>query len=290
MGLDGENSKPTATVANPELVKLIREVAAPLGAYPHVAIDGDFGNKQSTRLLKVQCTDCGYINEAGNGYTARITMTWIENAGLPVCPCGATMDLVDKSVDTEFVALLPVESSATYKVPSADGEGHDDRFQVRRTSSEHGGDRWTVIDMGERFTTIAGVLVPNMEAQARIVAAESKENALEMIHAIREGLSTWDELDDDQDDLWDDEDDDGSNPLADDDPDLDRLLYIGDDEDETPENPEDAEPETAWTRVHPVTQKEFVHSFDYELITEQREASGTRKSAQIAAGEEGALD
>jgi hypothetical protein len=280
MGLEG---KPTATVAGADLVALIRKIAEPIGDYPHKALAGEWGKKQTTRLLKVQCVDCGYINEAGNGYTARITMTWIESAGLPICPCGATMSLImDDDDDRKLISLKPVESSATYRVP-AEGEGFDDRFQIRRVSSEHFGERWTVIDFGERITD--GMV--NLDATPRITAAESKTDAMMIVEALREGLYTPDYLDDDQD--WDD-DDDGSNPLSDEDPDLDALIFIGDDEDEDPEHPEDAEPEVEWTRVHPVTQREFVHTFDYEAISEARESAGVAKSERIAAGAEGALD
>jgi hypothetical protein len=288
MGLDGKDSKPTATVANEDTVKLVREIAAKIGPYPHKAIQGEWGKKQTTRLLKVQCLDCGYVNEAGNGYTARITMTWIENAGLPTCPCGAVMSLINPDDDEpNMLALKPVESSATYRILTEDGDGYDERFQIRRTSSEHFRDRWSVIDMGERLTEDGKV---NLEATARIVAAEDKQNAFDMIAAIREGLYSWDDLEDNQDDWEDEGEDDGSNPLADDDPDLDRLLFIDDDEDETPEQPEDAEPETEWVREHPTTGKRFVHTFDHDTEANHRDALGTRKSAQIAAATEAAMD
>lgn len=282
MGLDGKDSKPTATVANEELVKLIREIAAPLGSYPHKAIDGEWGKKQTTRLLKVQCLDCGYINEAGNGYTARITMTWIENAGLPTCPCGAMMSLImDGEEDKAMIALKPVESSATYRVPSSDGEGFDDRFQVRRVSSEYATDRWSVIDFGER--TVQDLFT---EADARIVAAESKVNALEMIDAIREGLYTWEELEADEDE----------------DPEFARIADMTDeeydaymaalapDEDENADYPADAEVEASWTRVHPMTGAEYVHHFDHDVEAQRRDEAGTRKSAQIANGTQAAMD
>lgn len=287
MGLEG---KPTSTNAGPELVKVIREIAAPLGAYPHQAIDGDFSKKQSTRLLKVQCVDCGYINEAGNGYTARITMTWIEGAGLPTCPCGAVMSLVDKSLDDDdkkIIALVPVESSATYRVPGEDGEA-DDRFQIRRVSSEHFGERWSVIDFGER--TIQDMF---SEAKPRIVAVDDKINALEVIGAVREGLLTWDEFETDLDDFGDDEEDDGTNPLADYEltpEDIEALRYVEDGEDENPDYPEDAKVEESWTRVHPITNAEFVHHFDHDTEAQRRDEAGTRKSAQIAAGNQAAMD
>lgn len=254
MGLEG---KPTATNAGPELVKTIRTITDKIGPYPHKAIDGDWGRKQTTRLLKVQCTDCGYINEQGNGYTARITMTWIENAGLPTCPCGATMSLIDDGAEVPLVALKPVESHATYQVPFLDDEakpyGIDPRFQIRRTSSERHGDRWTVMDFGDGAW---GTSTP------RIVSAESRANALDLISAIREGLYRWDYLEDDQG--WDEEDD-GKNPLTDDET-LDRLLYVPEDEDEEPDHPEDQDA-GEWT--HPITGK--VVRFDYDAVARSRE-------------------
>jgi hypothetical protein len=286
MGMEG---KPTSTNAGPELVALFRKIAEPLGAYPHQAIDGEFGKKQSTRLLKVQCTDCGYVNEAGNGYTARITMTWIENAGLPTCPCGAVMDLINADEDDKVLfALTPVESSATYRVPTEDGDGFDDRFQIRRTSSEHFGERWTVIDFGER--TVQDMF---SDADARIVAVDSKINAIEVIGAVREGLMTWDEFETDLSDDLDDDEDDGRNPLLDDEltpEDIEAINYVEDDEDETPDYPEDAEPETEWIRVHPTTKREFVHSFDHDTEAQRRDEAGTRKSASIASGAQAAMD
>lgn len=261
MGLEG---KPTTPEASKELVKLIRETAKPLGPYPHKALQGEWGRKQTTRLLKVQCVDCGYINEAGNGYTARITMTWIENAGLPTCPCGATMSLIDAGEEVPMIALKPVESMAQYQVPFADSNDVDPRFQIRRTSSDHHGDRWTVIDMGE--PVVDGKLVLGT-SEPRIVAAESKQNALEMIDAIREGLYTWDDLEQNEADLWDEGEDDGTNPLSDDDPELDALLYLPDDQDETPEHPEDQDPGT-WE--HPRSGK--VITFDYDEVARSRES------------------
>lgn len=264
--------KPTETHAGPECVKLIKEIADALGPYPHKAIDADWGTKQTTRLLKVMCLDCGYVNEKGNGYTVRVTNMWIENAGLPTCPCGAVMDLCDADGPVEMVQLKPVESSATYLAPGPDGKGTDYRFQIRRTSSEHGGDRWTVIDYGapvKRMATVDGEQVEvestNFDATTRIVAAESRQDALDMIDAIREGLFDWNFLlEEDQDD--DEGEDDGSNPLADEDPELDRLLYLGDDEDEDPDYPEDQDP-GSWT--NPVTGK-VVH-FDYDQVASSRE-------------------
>lgn len=281
MGLQG---KPTATNAGPELVERIKEIADKLGPYPHRAIEGEWGRKQTTRLLKVMCTDCGYINEAGNGYTARITLTWIENAGLPTCPCGATMSLIEKGEEVQMVALKPVESSAVYRIPSEDGEGFDDRFQVRRTSSEHFGDRWAVIDLGERI--VDGVY--QFESTARIVAAEDKQNALDMIDAIREGLYTWDDLEGDTEDV---DVDLGEVPEDDYADEFRKGLFHDVDEDEDPDYPEDATPEGDVLRMR--RNGEWVEkaiTFDYAEESDRRDAAGARKSESIASGAEAAMD
>jgi hypothetical protein len=270
MGLDGENSKPTSTTLGPEGRKIVAQIIADMGqAYPHEALDGTWGRKQGTRLIKVSCPDCGYINEAGNGYTTRITMSWIE-VGLPVCPCGQQLEVTDKNVDTEVIALKPVESSATYRVPTEDGS-YDDRFQIRRVSSEHYGERWSVIDFGESYEMIVNGearTVTRLGSTARIVSAESKSDALALIGFIREGTFTWDQIEADRNAEFEDfeDEDDGENPLAENDPDLDALLYIGDDEDEDPDHPEDQTPEP-W--VHPRTGK-VVH-FDYDAVASSRE-------------------
>jgi hypothetical protein len=92
-----------------------------------------------------------------------------------------------------------------------------------------------------------------------------------MIDAIREGLFTWDSLEDEQHG-WDEGEDDGANPLADEDPDLDKLLYIEDDEDEVPEHPEDQEPESVIERKR--FQGQWVErevAFDYDAVAKSRE-------------------
>ncbi len=89
----------TATIASPELLDFINWTLLPkLGQYPHGAIAGrgeilvpptepgdkpiilrpdDRPKKQSTRLLKAECPDCGY--------TIRLSKRWAD-LGLPTCP------------------------------------------------------------------------------------------------------------------------------------------------------------------------------------------------------------
>lgn len=76
IGLEG---KMTATVAGAELRETLESIARGLGPYPHGAITPETKRKQSTRLLKAVCEDCGY--------TVRVTRSWLEAAGAPLCPC-----------------------------------------------------------------------------------------------------------------------------------------------------------------------------------------------------------
>jgi len=77
--------KPTHTTPGGELSLKLAGIATRLGRYPHSALlpdSGDGKKKQTTRMLKVQCPECGY--------TVRTTAQWLST-GLPVCPCGETM-------------------------------------------------------------------------------------------------------------------------------------------------------------------------------------------------------
>lgn len=77
IGLEG---KMTATYAGDALKKRLEAIIATIGAYPHAALSPHAvpGSKQSTRLLKAICEDCGY--------TIRVTKTWAD-FGMPLCPC-----------------------------------------------------------------------------------------------------------------------------------------------------------------------------------------------------------
>ena len=80
IGLQG---KMTATTAGPELAERLNALCQAIGEYPHAALDVDAGRKkQGTRMLKVECPECGY--------TVRTTRQWLEQ-GVPTCPCGSEM-------------------------------------------------------------------------------------------------------------------------------------------------------------------------------------------------------
>jgi len=76
LGLD----KPwTATTPSPDCLKRLNDVRRVLGKYPHGRLNPSQleRKKQSTRLLKAECEECGYI--------VRVTAKWVEEAGPPRC-------------------------------------------------------------------------------------------------------------------------------------------------------------------------------------------------------------
>jgi hypothetical protein len=80
----GLTGKMTATVAGDELKARLEALVAEIGPYPHARLgsaDGADGpKKQGTRMLKVECAE-------GSGYIARLTRTWLDSYGAPLCPC-----------------------------------------------------------------------------------------------------------------------------------------------------------------------------------------------------------
>ena len=74
--------KPKFMGNGPEFDKAVTDpLLKKLGAYPHAGFDVHGKNgvkKQSTRLLKCECPDCGYL--------ARVSAKWIDDVGPPVCP------------------------------------------------------------------------------------------------------------------------------------------------------------------------------------------------------------
>lgn len=78
VGLEG---KMRSTTEGPELKKYLKVVIKNLGKYPHALLSpADRPNKkQSTRMIKMECTDCGY--------KVRASMTKILEHGPVLCPC-----------------------------------------------------------------------------------------------------------------------------------------------------------------------------------------------------------
>ncbi len=82
VGLEG---KMTATVPGPALKAEIAGLLANFEPYPHGKMNvgaGGAGGKQSTRMIKCTCEECGY--------TVRVSRKWID-IGYPVCPEHSSM-------------------------------------------------------------------------------------------------------------------------------------------------------------------------------------------------------
>jgi hypothetical protein len=75
----GLTGKPTATEAAEDLIERMKQWAEELGAFPHSKIvpNPKLHKKQTTRLRKCECAECGY--------TVRTTQKWLE-IGTPICP------------------------------------------------------------------------------------------------------------------------------------------------------------------------------------------------------------
>lgn len=79
----------TATTPGEGLIKELDRIVEKLGEYPHskldaIALSRLAGPKQTTRLVKVACVECGC--------PVRMTRQWIEK-GLPACACGGVMEV-----------------------------------------------------------------------------------------------------------------------------------------------------------------------------------------------------
>lgn len=83
----GLTGKMTSTVAGDALRERLAAIADDLGPMDHGAINPNVGRKvQSTRMLKVECGDCGCV--------IRMTRKWLDDAGAPTCACGTRMQEV----------------------------------------------------------------------------------------------------------------------------------------------------------------------------------------------------
>lgn len=86
MGLEG---KMTATTPGPKVVALTETLLKQIGEPPHVALDPKQIQlkKQTTRMLKAACPDCGYV--------IRVSNRW-ATVGLPFCcNCAVQLELAE---------------------------------------------------------------------------------------------------------------------------------------------------------------------------------------------------
>ena len=75
----GLTGKMTATIATDKLNLWIKDILAVVGPYPHAQIMINSRKKQGTRMIKMECSGCGYV--------ARTSQKWIIERGAVLCPC-----------------------------------------------------------------------------------------------------------------------------------------------------------------------------------------------------------
>jgi hypothetical protein len=84
-----------STTAGPEFVAWTEALFKRIGSYPAGFLTDT--PKQGTRMLKCECSLCGY--------TARVTRKWLTLAGPPICP-------------TDHVALVACDALARTPAPA----------------------------------------------------------------------------------------------------------------------------------------------------------------------------
>jgi hypothetical protein len=79
IGLEG---KMKSTVAGPRFLEAVAPILTEAGAMPHARLDwsglSNKPKKQKARLVKCECSECGYI--------VRTAAKWIAEVGPPLCP------------------------------------------------------------------------------------------------------------------------------------------------------------------------------------------------------------
>ena len=64
--------------AGPAMVERLNVLADQLGPFPHARLRPAERKRQSTRMIKCSCPECGYV--------VRTTRQWINQSGAPLCP------------------------------------------------------------------------------------------------------------------------------------------------------------------------------------------------------------
>jgi len=88
IGLQG---KLTSTYAGNRLKAHLKDVVELLGEYPHGSIDIDFTKKQTTRMLKVSCSDCDFHFRTSR---KNVDMLDMDTAPCPACEQTDTLFVV----------------------------------------------------------------------------------------------------------------------------------------------------------------------------------------------------
>ena len=77
----GLTGKMRSTTAGADLKTKLEALVLEIGSYPHGKLNLRFRKKQSTRMVKMECLDCGYI--------CRTSQSNINDRGAVLCPCNS---------------------------------------------------------------------------------------------------------------------------------------------------------------------------------------------------------
>ncbi len=96
VGLEG---KMTEALPGRAFAADLDRLAADLGPLPHAALaisaeSADRPKKQTTRMLKAECSDCGF--------TVRLARKWLDEIGAPHCPKHGKMTVEGLDSDEEL--------------------------------------------------------------------------------------------------------------------------------------------------------------------------------------------
>lgn len=259
LGLLPPGARPTATFADEEMKGILKGITDELGPYPHEALDTGRLKPARNPLIKVMCPICGR--------KVRDTRKWLDESGATICStCDVQMQEADVD-DQPSAALISVNSTHEYKVPIPNEDTtakieFDPRWTVMMSRTGRN-EKWYVIDYGE-YMVEEPIIVAGQQVGTRKVVnlgahtpktrpALSREDALNLLEALRAGLMTDEEVDKL---ITDREDQDFDNELPEEDD------FLDEDEEETPDYPED-QPED---------------EDEYEATQRAREAAGASAS------------
>lgn len=214
LGLLPEGAKPKSTRPDDDCARWILSEVEKFGPYPHESFEVS-GKKQTTRLIQVKCPICKYV--------ARVTRTWLDGPGAPICPdCDIPFEENVGDGDPDSIPLTPMEQIVEYGVKAtlevrmeARQKGirlvYDPRWSLRMIRRGRR-TNWYVLDYGPevsgKFFTITRDDGTTEQVQAatlgvvpvRLQPAESRSHAIAVLEALRDGRVTHEKLDADRDD------------------------------------------------------------------------------------------
>ena len=77
--------KMTTTEGTDASAAMLQPILDRLGPYPHRKLNTS-AKKQSTRMIKAVCPGVACANDKGATYTVRLSRSWLDAHGAPICP------------------------------------------------------------------------------------------------------------------------------------------------------------------------------------------------------------